>query len=452
MVALKVVGTIVFSICIYALIRYIHYRVLLRMAEKLYIYAYPMVLMRQTEKITMQVFQTVPNQFFHMRDTPKYGFRYVVRPNLDTLYSVAWLDLSKEPVVLRVPDLGNRYFVLPILDDWTNVISSIGTRTLPTGAQEHQFVLVGPQYKIEPQSFQFNLIRVPTNIAWILGRIQTTGTTEDITMVQKLQDQFHLQTWTDWLQDQQKQIPETHAVTQKTKFVEALEASEASAALTPLEIVDEMRPKEFYDIFCKQIHRNEPKRLDCSVLDSLDSLKIRFDSPYTYLLNKAKANAQQQIKETSKTMGKIKNGWHYDLTLGNYKKRYLQRAAAAYAILGANLPEDAVYMTCRPATNETGRYVIHFEKSPPVNAFWSVTLYDKDGFLIQNEVNKYSIQGGNAAKNKDESIDIIISAKPEPPESNWLPLPSETDWNITLRLYWPKPEILNDEWMPPPIQ
>ena len=141
------------------------------MALDAYVYGYPIVLMNVTEKSMIDIGLKI-NQFFSQGTLLNPKFNAVVRPNVDTLYSQAWLDLSREPIILHVPDTFKTYYVLQMLDDWTNVFASIGART--TGTKEGNFVIVGPGWKgVLPQGIP--ILYAPTNTVWIINRIQTNG-------------------------------------------------------------------------------------------------------------------------------------------------------------------------------------------------------------------------------------------------------------------------------------
>ena len=149
-----------------------------------YIYGYPLVLMDATRAVS-----TPPvNRFKHVTEFPDDTFTDVVSPNVDTLYSIAWLDLGKEPIVLGVPDLGRRYYTMQLLDAWSNVIASPGTRT--TGNGKGAFAIVGPGWRGDlPSSVE--AIQAPTNMVWIIGRTYTAGKT-DYDAVHAIQRQYQL--------------------------------------------------------------------------------------------------------------------------------------------------------------------------------------------------------------------------------------------------------------------
>ena len=158
-----------------------------------YGYGFPLVLMDVSREVMTAVpsaeAQKAPiNQFIHVAEFPDDTYRDVVSPNVDTLYSLAWLDLAAEPIVLRVPDLGDRYYLMQICDAWTNVFAAPGTRT--TGNRAGAFALVGPDWRgTLPPDVQ--KIAAPTNLVWIIGRTYTAGKA-DYATVNAIQRQYEL--------------------------------------------------------------------------------------------------------------------------------------------------------------------------------------------------------------------------------------------------------------------
>lgn len=156
----------------------------------------------------------------------------------------------------------------------------------------------------------------------------------------------------------------------------------------------------------------------------------------------------------------VKNGWDIRLNIGTYGTNYTVRAVVALVGFGANLPEDAVYPSTsidadgRPL-NGGSRYALHFNESgiPPADVFWSLTMYDSHGFLIENELNRFAVRSlSKLSYNADGSMDIWIQRNNpgEKLESNWLPAPPG-DFKLMLRLYGPRPEVLSDNWAPPGV-
>ena len=148
--------------------------------------------------------------------------------------------------------------------------------------------------------------------------------------------------------------------------------------------------------------------------------------------------------------------------MGVYGNFYLKRAIVAMVGLGANQPEDAIYpMNICDADGDvmTGnkRYVLHFNKEeiPPADAFWSLTMYDAEGFQVANQLNRFAIGDRDDLKyNADGSLDLFIQhdSPGKDRESNWLPAPANGDLGITLRLYAPKASVINGEWVPPAVR
>src|SRR5262249_12515391 len=173
------------------------------------------------------------------------------------------------------------------------------------------------------------------------------------------------------------------------------------------------------------------------------------------------AEAQQVMKWKVPTLARVVNGWSMNTdTMGVYGNYYLKRAIVAQLGLGANLPEDAIYP--QTSVDESGnprdgpsRYTIHFEKEtiPPANAFWSITLYDSDGFQVANPLNRFAVSSWMPfSYNADGSLDLYFQS--ESPgrdrEVNWLPGP-KGPFNLTMRIYAPKPDALTGRWNPPPV-
>jgi hypothetical protein len=178
-------------------------------------------------------------------------------------------------------------------------------------------------------------------------------------------------------------------------------------------------------------------------------------------LGNAVPAAQKKITDQQTKLGDRVNGWGVVThSIGNYGTDYLSRACVELIGLGANLPEDAIYPVVyvdadgEPFTG-ANRYVWHFDHDqlPPVRAFWSLTLYDDEGFQVANEINRFAIGDRNALDfAPDGSLDISIQhEQPEAGTSNWLPAPAGS-FNLTARLYYPKPEALDGTWAPPAVR
>lgn len=425
-----------------------------------YIFAYPLVLMETTKNVTTNVakpvdtgnkFEAPVNQLVNVSVFPDPNFKDVVRPNADTLYSSAFLDLSKEPMVLSVPNTRGRYYLMPMLSGWTDVFASPGTRT--TGSKAQNFLITGPFWKgKKPEGMKE--IKSPTNLVWLLGRTQTNGES-DYETVHAIQKKYKLVPLSAWGKNY---TPPAGRV-----------LNSVNTQLPPSEQVRQLSATAYFTQFSKLLKDNPLTKEDAPMQQALKQIGIEpgkefnaenLSSEQINIFDKAITDAQQKIAENVQTSGKRINGWQYFPVVGRYGTHYLDRASVAFAGLGANIPEDAIYPTAfRDEHNNfldgTNNYIIHFPKGklPPVNGFWSLSMYDKDSFFVANPINRYALGDRDKLKfNPDGSLDIYIQkAFPDKDkEANWLPAPSGL-FNVTLRLYWPKEEILNNKWVMPGI-
>jgi hypothetical protein len=433
----------------------------LNVAMEAYTYFYPLVSMEITRRVSTnapvgeEIGRGPMNSVVNMRAFPDANFKDVVRPNFDTLYSVIWIDVSQEPMVLSVGDTNGRYYLLPLLDMWSNVIASPGKRTSGTTARSFAIVKQGWSGTLPPG---LDVITSPTSILWMIGRTQTNGPSDYVT-VNAIQDSIELNKLSDWIKGQKSNVDFT--------FDPSIDMKTA-----PLEQVNNMPAGQFLQLASELVKNNPPQLTDWSIIERLK--KIGFVVGQTYDLSAQSVEMQNAVALGAKqalanmvqkipTIAKVVNGWQMNTdTMGVYGNFYLKRAIVAMVGLGANQPEDAIYpMVVADADGDviTGdkNYVLHFEKSelPPVGAFWSVTMYDEQGFPVPNEINRYAIGDRDALNyNADGSLDIYIQNK-NPGGSktaNWLPGPATGKTGITMRLYAPMPQAIDGRWNPPAIK
>ena len=424
------------------------------LAEDAYLYGYPLVLM----DATMRAMTNVPepkgekapvNQFARVDVLPDASFTSIVRPNVDTLYTSAFLDLEKEPIVLHMPDTQGRYYLMPMLDAYTNVFASPGKRTMGTKAKD--FAIVGPGWKgTLPKGV--TKIQAPTNLVWVLGRTQINGK-DDLPSVVALTKDYTLTPLSTFGQ------PYTPPKNDKIDTNVTME-------MAPPRVVAAMDDPEFFTRLAALMKENPPSAKDRAAVARFKALGLepgKFEPSEAAKggIEGAGERARKRMDERMLDIGKLVNGWRMDTSLGSYGTRYLDRAVVALDGLGANLAADALYPMAfvdekgEPLNGEN-RYVLHFAKGkePPVNAFWSVTLYDPKGYLAANPIDRFAIGSRDKLKrNKDGSLDILIQS--EPPEgdmaANWLPAP-KGEFNLALRLYWPKQQVVSGAWKPPAVK
>ncbi|EUB72683.1 protein of unknown function DUF1254 [Pseudomonas sp. GM41(2012)] len=424
-----------------------------------YVYFYPLLTMDITRKQFTNIepgkeFGKGPmNMFVSVPQYPPADFKGVVRSNFDTLYSIAWLDLTEEPLVIAAPDTAGRFYLLPMLDMWTDVFASPGWRT--TGTQAGQFLVTPPGWTGTVPA-GLNHLPAPTPFVWVIGRTKTDGAA-DYAAVHKIQAGY--------------------TVTPLSRLGKSAEPvsvniDPAVDMKTPPKIqVDAMSAADYF-AYAAELLKVHPAHIsDQPILAQMKRIGIEpgksfsmdaLDPEIKAALQTVPEDAQALMTWKVPTLARVVNGWSMNTdTMGVYGNYYLKRAIVAQIGLGANLPEDAIYplnigdVEGKPLDG-ANKYVLHFDKgkTPPVNAFWSITLYDPEGFQVGNALNRFAFSSWMPFKtNDDGSLDIYFQH--ENPgkdlEANWLPAP-KGGFNLTMRLYGPKPEVLNGKWNPPPVK
>jgi len=427
-------------------------------AARTYMFGYPLVLMDVTGQVMTdpRTGKAPVNHFSHVQVFPDHLFREVVRPNNDTLYSTAWLDLSHEPLVLSVPSMAERYYVMPFMDAWTNVFAMVGTRT--TGAGPGNYMVAGPDWKGEIPA-DVKVIHSPTNMCWLIGRIQTNAES-DIPNVNKLQRQFKLTPLARW--DSRRANPSVVRTGELSKVMTA----------NPSQMVEKMSAGEFFARLGRLMKEEPPAATDAPVLEILKRFGVEPGRPFRIdnisivrrlLLEKAVSIARRRLQETAeRDRGRREeNNWALVRSgIGVYKTDYELRAFVAMIGLGALPVEEAAYANAKKdrdgkPLDGRNRYRVHFaaDQTPPVDAFWSLTLYDKEGFLVNNSIHRYTIGDRDSlSRNRDGSIDIFIGQDfPITGSTNWLPS-CRGPFEVTMRLYMPKQGFLDGTWKPPGIE
>jgi hypothetical protein len=428
-------------------------------AVEAYLYVFPLVVMDVTRRqMTNSEGGERPgfgpmNTFSHMRTVPPVEFKAVPWPNSDTLYSLAWLDLAAEPVVVSAPDTDGRYYLLPVQDMWTDVFAVPGKRTTGTGAG--QFAIAPPGWQGElPEGVR--RIDAPTRVVWVMGRIQTNGP-EDYPAVNQVQDGLAVTPLSQWGQE-----PQPIAV-----------AIDPSIDMTtpPVEQVSRMPAADYFAHAAELMKINPPHLTDWSMLSRIQRLGLKpgktfdiqaVDPEVQEALEQAPAAGQQAMREKIAKLSPQVNGWQMPTeTMGVYGNYYLKRAALAMIGLGSNPPEDAVYpLTFVDADghvlNGENDYVLRFESHelPPVDAFWSLTPYDTDGFQVANPLDRRALGDRDPLRYEvDGALELFIQNESPGPEreANWLPAPREP-LALFLRLYEPKAEVLDGRWRPPAVR
>ncbi|MBM7089631.1 DUF1254 domain-containing protein [Streptomyces sp. S12] len=435
-----------------------------RLATEAWLYGYPLVTAGLTKDVMTAVAErdderrkAPVNQFCHMRRTPDAAFTEVVSPNADTLYSSAWLDLSEEPLVLSLPEFEDRYWMVPILSAWSDVVHAPGSRQ--DGSAAGPFLLTGPTWSGRaPQGM--TVLPSPTAVNWIIARYATAGPS-DYAVVHRLQDGTRLTPLSQWTGNPRDYTPPTDATV----------AEGVDAVTAPVTQVHQLDGRAFFTRLNQLLVDNPPSPADAPFLERVARLGIApgaklEDQPPDVLaaLDRAAATGPETLqgfKSQAEAPGNQVNGWTVHRGLGAYGTDYPKRAMVTWVGYGANLDVDALYPH---ATNDADgrlldgahRYVLHFDadRTPPVRGFWSLTMMNDRQLFADNRLDRYAIGDRSGMRtNPDGSLDIYVQHDNPGPdrEDNWLPAP-EGSFNVFLRLYWPDEAALGGAWTPPPLR
>lgn len=424
-----------------------------------YIYGFPLVLMDVTQNRTIATpppLSAPMNQIWNARRFPDASTpTKVVRTGLDTLFTSAWIDLAEEPFILSAPDTNGRYYLMALLDMWTNVFASVGKRTTGTGPAS--FLIAGPTWSGTAPAGIVQTFRSPTRFVWLLGQTQTNGP-NDYAAVNAIQNGYALTPLSSW---GKPYAPKT-----------GVAAPGATDTTTPaVTQVKNMDAGTFFNRLAMLMKDNPAAPADASMVTKLQKLGIepgrefdinKVDSAIARGLERAVTQAFARLEELT-TKGRRKNGWSVtDPAMGNYGTDYRMRAGVALAGLGANLPEETIYsMTYTDSDgaplDSAHRYVLHFDKgqTPPSNATWSLALYDPAGYYVPNSLNRYNLAPWMPLQyNADGSLDFYLQADSpgQDKEANWLPSPQSGPFNLIVRNYWPQEDMLDGSYELPPVQ
>lgn len=432
-------------------------------ALEAYYFLYPLMVMEYTRRQLSNVPPGHPglaapmNTFAASRGFPTPEMHAVPRPNFDTLYSPAWLDLSAGPVLMTTPDTGDRYYVFSALDMWSEVFTSVGTRT--TGNSAGHFLFTPPGWS-GPMPADLpagtRQIASPTQYAWVIGRIQTNGS-KDFDAVHKLQDQFALTPYDS-----------AGIIAQVPPF----QADKSVDMKTPANRqVEALSGAEFFTEAAELLKKQPPHLIDWPMIQRMARIGIvagqGFDptaqsgdvqAAMKAAPEKAAATLEWKFPRVTAPI----NQWSISTEgIGTYGTAYLKRAVIAKFGLGSNVPQDSVYPLAfndadgNPFDGQNA-YVLHFDKTnlPPVEAFWSLSLYDNDGFPVANPLNRYAVSSWMPlVYDNDGSLSIYIqTASPgADKEANWLPAPN-AGFGLNMRLYAPLSTVISGKWAPSAVK
>jgi hypothetical protein len=406
-------------------------------AANAWIYGNPPLQFYLTRTAALSTDQKI-NTFSHARRLSSASERSIVKPNADTTYSSAWLDLSAGPVTFYLPEVQDRYFVAAMYDAYSNNFRNPGNLL---GSPSGNYTLFGPQHATcANSSSPFHIIS-PTSDMWILGRIyvlNTTGT-QDYDKVNRIQDQL--------------QIVQAPTLVSQSLLQPGFTNS------TPQIL------QSFY--WLNEAIRNNP--VDTAAYQAnFSSIGLSAYRPFTPLLSTERLIAAQSAANASISGAPLTGGFLKTLSnswllpaqpsFANFGSDYLTRAYIANTGFGALVPEQAIYPT-RPGlltSTNTSQHTIFFPDGEPPSrkfGFWSITAYDSDNYFVKNALDRYSLGSRDnlVPATGNGSFSIIASVNP-PAEgtNNWLPVPAGS-WIITLRVYGATDAIASGTYTMPSI-
>lgn len=423
-----------------------------------YVYLYPLVTMELTRRQMTNVVEPSGthgpmNAFAHVRQFPGADFREVVRPNFDTLYSLAWLDLSEGPVVVSVgEDADDRYYELPMYDMWTDCFAVPGQRTSGTGPGSWA---VTPPGWVGALPDGVERIDAPTSIVWIIGRTQTNGPS-DYPAVRSFQDTMSI-------------VPLAAWGAAERPVVRGVVDPSIDMSAEPLSLVNSMDTATFFDLALALLAEHPAHLTDGPTLMRMARAGLVAGARFSDLdegirgaLADVPGAGLERLQRSLPRLANVVDGWQVNIeTMGVYGNSYTKRAIVTMVGLGANSAEDAIYpLALADADGKvldgSNEYVLHFDADelPPVNAFWSLTMYDADGFQVPNPLDRFAIgDRDDLVYGADGSVDLLLQPTSPGPdkESNWLPsVPGVM--GLTMRLYSPKHIVLQGDWTPPAVR
>ena len=378
--------------------------------------------------------------------------RFVTCPNQDTVYGAGFQRFDSKPVVVQVPDFGDRFWTYQIVDGRTDSFCSMGKQY---STKPGFYLLVGPNWKGDTPQGVTAVCRSSTNLGVIFPRVFQDDTPQDKAAIQPLLRQIMVYPLSefdgtmktkDWTKTPSFPVPPSKGETKwviPEKFFDELP-----------QVMKEIPPLTGEEALYKMIQ---------SVLDDA-AKEPNIKRTLTQTASAAEKDLVGPIFQFRNNGRPVGNGWTSPPNGARWGVDYLSRAATARSNMYDNAPEETRYIytdfdSGGQRLNGAHAYTVTFKKgeTPPVDGFWSLTLYNAEHLFSPNTLGRYSLGTKNNKSLKvssDESLILYVqSASPgAEKEPNWLPAPKGADFSLYIRAYWPKAAILDGTWMPPVVQ
>ena len=417
-----------------------------------FIYAYPLLHVNQFRHLfhspAAPSYRGPANQLNHFRELANASSKgTAASPNNDTLYTLTFMDLSEQPVIVETPDMGDRYFTIQLADFYATNFGDIGTRH--NNGAAGKYLLVGPHWQGTPPPGITQVFRSPTPWAMTLLRILVDNR-DELEAVHVIQDSFKLSTLDD------RPLP-------------AFDPSQLPG------IPEANNPSQLWAVINRELTANPPPAADAPLVDQFAPIGIgpgqsedisQLDPAIQRGLNRAAAAGMKIVLQAANDISgdTTYNGWGYPHPdIGDYGTDYLYRAGVTRMGLMANEPAEATYLSLY--TDAQGqslqgnqRYRLHFaaDELPPAKAFWSITIYDRDTYkLVENGINRYSIGDRTEGIQFAEDGSLSITISQDTPDAqyrpNWLPAPAG-EFYLIMRIYLPEDNVIAQQWQPPALE
>lgn len=416
------------------------------------------------------------NRFYNVREkiTPDFP---VVTPNATTLYGTGFLDLQKEPVIIEMPAITDRYFSLQIMDQYGIFYLMAGNQFNGTAARSYIIVPDDYKGKLPAEFATTEVIHAPSKTGYVLTRIAVlTGSDKDISQINAYQDRISITPLSKWLANDKKGVPQSKVSVVPGTFKKYARMPEIAKGQ-----VDKQTAEDFFSIL--NMILNDPSmtlmkdsKKEADMLTQLATLNIGSGKNFKWSdLDKGTQTAMEQgfkkgydtVKKTFKTSLLSMNGWMVVQNVGGFETDYLSRsvmADAGWAGPDKNVSHGAAFLFTdnedKPLDGKN-KYTMTFDMNdlPPVTQFWSIPIYNKDGYFVRNPIDRYTINSFMIDQKQlyvaDGKLVIYLQKdKPSDPNQlkNWLPAP-EGSFRFAARFYGPRMSLVDGSYkMPRPVK
>jgi hypothetical protein len=377
--------------------------------------------------------------------------RFVTCPNQDTVYGAGFMSLDKQPVVVQVPDFGDRFFTYQIVDHRTDSFASIGKQY---GTKPGFYLLVGPNWSGNPPRGINAIYKSSTDLAAVFPRAFQDDTLEDKAAIQSVLRQIMVYPLTEF---------DGQMKTKDWSKVPSFPAPSGAGQGETKWVV----PEKFFDQLPEVLETVPPLPGEEALYGTFKSLldaATKDPQIKDTLTQTAIAAEEQLIKplfDFHNNGRPVGNGWTSPPNGARWGTDYLSRAATARSNMYDNAPEETRYIytdfdSQRQRLSGANRYTVTFGagQTPPVDGFWSLTVYNKEHLFEPNELNRFSLgtKSKSMKQNADGSLTLYFQNKSPgtDKENNWVPTPAD-EFSLYVRAYWPKAEVLDGSWKPPAV-